>query len=167
MAVRVVCGLSATIATFCPTRAFSSADFPAFGRPIRETNPDLKVLFIELLFETYRCGLANANLAHAQLIADQHFHANSVAFHRLPWLGHAAEPFADQAADGSGFDVLFGVEGHEEIGDAVQVKTSGDDETAAAVLGDIAIRLVLIADLADDHLQQVFHGGQAGRRSEE
>src|SRR5450432_3150195 len=123
MAVRVVCGLSATMATFCPTRAFSSADFPAFGRPIKETNPDLKVLFIGLFsiesgLETYRCELTNANLAHAQFIADQHFHADTVAFHHLPGLGHAAQPFADQASDGSGFDVLFAVEGGEEIGDA-------------------------------------------------
>ena len=29
--VRVVCGLSATMATFWPTRAFSSVDLPAFG----------------------------------------------------------------------------------------------------------------------------------------
>src|SRR5271165_6326272 len=38
--VRVVCGLSATMATFCPTRAFSRVDFPAFGRPTRDTNPE-------------------------------------------------------------------------------------------------------------------------------
>src|SRR5260370_42555009 len=111
MAVRVVCGLSATMATFCPTRAFTSADFPAFGRPIKETNPDLNVLFIGLVCRLSQgLRLANANLAHAQLIADQHFHADAVALHRLPRLGHAAEPFADQASNGTGFDVLFPVE---------------------------------------------------------
>ena len=30
---RVVCGLSETIATFAPTRAFTSVDLPTFGRP--------------------------------------------------------------------------------------------------------------------------------------
>ena len=46
--VRVVCGLSATIATFWPTSAFSSVDLPAFGRPISETKPDLKCFFMKL-----------------------------------------------------------------------------------------------------------------------
>ena len=39
--VRVVWGLSATMETFWPTRAFSSVDFPALGRPRIETKPDL------------------------------------------------------------------------------------------------------------------------------
>ena len=64
--VRVVCGLSATMATFCPTRAFSSVLLPALGRPMMETKPDLKPdgvvslvdsvftsVFIERPFETY------------------------------------------------------------------------------------------------------------------
>src|ERR687888_383706 len=36
----VVCGLSETIASFVPTSRLRSVDLPAFGRPIRETNPD-------------------------------------------------------------------------------------------------------------------------------
>ena len=40
--VRVVCGLSATIATFAPTSALSSVDLPAFGLPRIETNPEWK-----------------------------------------------------------------------------------------------------------------------------
>src|SRR5438046_10755107 len=35
----VVCGLSDTMASLVPTRRLSSVDFPAFGRPMRETNP--------------------------------------------------------------------------------------------------------------------------------
>src|ERR1019366_6652057 len=70
MDVRVVCGLSATMATFWPTRALIKVDFPAFGRPMMETNPDLnsglgsvfnsvfiEALFIEQLFGTCRYGL--------------------------------------------------------------------------------------------------------------
>ena len=37
---RVVCGLSDTIATFVPTSAFTSVDFPAFGRPTTATVPE-------------------------------------------------------------------------------------------------------------------------------
>ncbi len=40
--VRVVCGLCVTIASFCPSSAFSNVDFPAFGRPMMETKPERK-----------------------------------------------------------------------------------------------------------------------------
>ena len=39
MRVRVVCGLSETIATFWPTSRFSSVDLPALGRPTSATKP--------------------------------------------------------------------------------------------------------------------------------
>src|SRR6266568_2164859 len=91
--VRVVCGLSATIATFWPTRAFSSVDLPAFGSPIRETNPDLKCSFM-----SDRLSLAQANLSHSQLVRGQHFDANAIALYRFSGLRHAAQPFADQTA---------------------------------------------------------------------
>src|ERR1019366_4627375 len=42
MRVRVVCGLCVTIASFCPSSAFSSVDLPALGRPMMDTNPERK-----------------------------------------------------------------------------------------------------------------------------
>jgi hypothetical protein len=39
MARRVVCGFELVIATFSPTRALVSVDFPTFGRPTIDTNP--------------------------------------------------------------------------------------------------------------------------------
>jgi len=36
---RVVCALGLTIATFWPTRAFTSVDLPALGAPITATKP--------------------------------------------------------------------------------------------------------------------------------
>ena len=39
MRVRVVCGLSETIAIFSLSSAFSSVDFPTFGRPMMATVP--------------------------------------------------------------------------------------------------------------------------------
>jgi len=51
------------------------------------------------------------------------------------------------------------VERGQEVAHSVQVETSRDDIAPAAVLGDVAIGLVLVADLADDDLQQVLHGG--------
>ena len=51
--VRVVCGLSATMATFWPTRAFSSVDLPAFGRPMIETKPERNDVFMWRLFAVW------------------------------------------------------------------------------------------------------------------
>src|SRR5919199_485856 len=39
MRLRVVCGLSDTIATFPPQSAFTSVDLPTFGRPATATKP--------------------------------------------------------------------------------------------------------------------------------
>src|ERR1043166_7849952 len=128
MEVRVVCGLSATMATFCPTSALSRVDLPALGRPMMETNPERKVLLM-------RHGLrfANADLIHAQVVAGQDLHADAVALDGFAGFGDAAEPLADQAADGSGLDILFPAEGIHQLGNAADVETSGDDETAGTV----------------------------------
>src|SRR5436305_8074932 len=83
--VRVVCGLSATIATFCPTRAFSSVDLPAFGRPMIETNPDRNFLFMR-----NRLGLADANLFHAKIVAGEHVDPNSIPVYELARLRHSS-----------------------------------------------------------------------------
>ncbi len=88
--------------------------------------------------------------------------ADAVALHALAGLGHAAQPFADQPADGGGFDVFFAMEGLEQVGNAIEIETAGDDVAALAVFGDIAFRFVLVADFADDHFHQIFHGGEAG-----
>src|SRR5580704_15136237 len=49
---RVVCGLSVTMDTFSPTTRFSSVDFPEFGRPMMETNPDLLMRFASQRFDS-------------------------------------------------------------------------------------------------------------------
>src|SRR6266849_1025781 len=45
MRFRVVCGFDVTIAIFCPTRWFSSVDFPALGRPTMAAKPARKLPF--------------------------------------------------------------------------------------------------------------------------
>src|SRR5579871_4100228 len=42
MRLRVVCGLGEMMASFSPTSALSSVDFPAFGRPRMQTKPERK-----------------------------------------------------------------------------------------------------------------------------
>src|SRR4030042_5139624 len=45
MRLRVVWGLLDMMAIFSPKRKLRRVDFPAFGRPMMETNPDLNPLF--------------------------------------------------------------------------------------------------------------------------
>src|SRR3954451_2095770 len=76
--VRVVCGLSATMATFCPTSAFNNVDLPAFGRPMIETKPDWNFLFMR-----YRLRLADPNLLDPKLVAGEDLDMNAIPVHRL------------------------------------------------------------------------------------
>src|SRR5206468_10643504 len=108
-----------------------------------------------------RLGPADADLGDAQPVGDQYFQADSVAVDALSRFGHVSQPFADQSAHRGGFDIFFAVEVFHQVGDAIQVEASRDNEASIPVLGDIAFRFVLVANLADDDFQQVFHGGQA------
>ena len=71
-----------------------------------------------------------------------------------------AEPLGDQATDGSGFSAILRPEA-EQILQPVEIEAAGRYEDMIALLADIAIRFVLIADLAKDFLDQIFHGGEA------
>ena len=44
MRLRVVCGLSETIATFSPTSRLTSVDLPTLGRPTTATKPEWKAV---------------------------------------------------------------------------------------------------------------------------
>src|ERR1035441_4190164 len=78
-------------------------------------------------------GLADADLADAQPVGDQYFEAYAVAVDALARLGHAPQPFADQPAHRGGFDLFFAVEALHQVGDAVQIEASGDDEATMSV----------------------------------
>src|SRR5665213_474905 len=54
MRVRVVWGLCVTMASFCPSSAFSSVLFPALGRPMMETNPERRgIRLLSLAADAY------------------------------------------------------------------------------------------------------------------
>src|SRR6266852_4373139 len=167
MAVRVVCGLSATMATFEPTRAFSNVDLPAFGRPRIDTNPERKadapVVSVCSIGSLMCYGLrsADAHLLNAQFVAGQHFNADAVTLDRLARLRHAPQPFGYQAAHGSRLNLLLWTE-LEHVRQPAQIEVTGNDVAALAVLCDIGIRLVFVADLAQDHFHQVLHRAQTG-----
>src|SRR6185503_4167827 len=77
MRVRVVCGLSDTMAIFSPTSLLSSVDLPAFGRPISATVPDLlfwvsiraidfgNLSFYWFVFIAAACRVFNLSQPHA------------------------------------------------------------------------------------------------------
>src|ERR1700687_1162563 len=75
IAVRVVCGRGATMASLVPSSAFSSVDFPALGRPRIETNPAR--CFI--LSFSLPGGLGHAHLVHAQIVGGQHLDLDALA----------------------------------------------------------------------------------------
>src|SRR5215813_5367879 len=110
MEVRVVCGLSATMATFCPTSALSRVDLPALGRPTIETKPDRNDLSM-----SYRLRFTKAYLFHAQLVAGQNVDADAVPLHRFAGFGNAAEPLGYQTADGGRSEIVLWMEGVEQV----------------------------------------------------
>ena len=69
------------MATFCPTSALSSVDFPVLGRPTSETKPDRKLLLMRHLLR-----FVDADLIDAQIVAGQHLHADAVSLHQLAGL---------------------------------------------------------------------------------
>src|SRR5574340_1032022 len=156
MAVRVVWGLSATMATLVPTSAFSSVDLPVLGRPSMETNPDWNLLM------NHRLGAREPHLLHAQIVAGQHLDADAFALHGFSGARHAAEPLAHQSPNRAGFHLVLQAEAVEEIGQPADIEVAGDDEAAMAVFLRVLVRLVLVADFTDYDLQQVLHGGEAG-----
>src|SRR3954453_337974 len=104
----------------------------------------------------YRLRLADANLLDAEIVACEHVNTNAVALHELACLRHPSEPLGDETADRSRFQIFFRPETGHEIAHARQGEIAGDDEAALPVLDHIAIRLMLVADLADDDFEQVF-----------
>src|SRR5689334_14648560 len=104
-----------------------------------------------------RLGLADANLLHPEIVAGEHFDANTIPIDRLARLRDPSEPLGDQPAHGSRLEILFGAERAQKIVDSPEVEVSRHDVAAVPVFDDVAIRLVFIADLADDYFEEIFH----------
>src|SRR5581483_1819302 len=104
MVVRVVCGLSATIASFEPTNAFSSVDLPVLGRPRIETKPETKPVR-----SVMRDGLrsAQANLDYTAFIAGEDFDAQSIPLDDFALVRNMPKPLRNEAPNGGRFDVFL------------------------------------------------------------
>src|SRR5271165_5933153 len=154
MRLRVVCGLRVTMASFSPTSAFSSVDFPALGRPMMETNPERNAMSgLDLL------GLeADAHAVHTALGGFEHLESQSVLVENLTGLGNVSGKFAHQAGN-RGRLFLIGPDAEQllqEIDVGIAVKNVG----GVALLYDLGL-LVLVADFSHDLFDQIFDRDQA------
>src|SRR6266513_3798518 len=95
MRVRVVCGLSDTMASLWPTTRLRSVDLPAFGRPRNETKPDLP-----LILGGNRFAAAQADFGDAPALDLDHLHIEAIDLKTLADVRHAAKVREQVAADG-------------------------------------------------------------------
>ena len=161
-AVRVVCGLELTIASFSPTKAFKSVDLPALGSPMMDAVParNAKRLGIQFFFKLlFHAGDTDA--VYTSVVGGQYFQSDAVAFSTFAHARDAAEPFGDETADGGGFELFVGAVLEKAI-EMVDVEGAGDDPGAFAVGGEVLSGFVFIADFAEDFFDEIFHGGEAG-----
>src|ERR1044072_1312919 len=126
MRVRVVCGLSDTMASLWPTMRLSSVDLPAFGRARNETKPDLP-----LILRGDRFPAAQTDLGDAPALHLDHLHVEAVDLKPLADVRHAAKVREQVAADG--FEALALDLDAEPILHLVHVHLAAEDERAAAL----------------------------------
>src|SRR5690349_2438027 len=90
---RVVCGLSETIATFPPASAFTSVDFPTFGRPATATNPLLTSPYPHPGWGTMPAALGGDDTARGRtaLSPNRDESGTSASGHRAPVRRRSAE----------------------------------------------------------------------------
>ena len=155
MRLRVVCGLSETMATFWPTIWFTRVDLPTFGRPTTATNPGLHRLVLRRLpAEAHAVdplALGVHDLDHEAAVVDPLARARD-----------AAEGRRHQAADRPHV-VAVGERGLQRLLQPVDVHAAGDQERAVGLDADrLRLQVVLVLDLAHDLLDDVLHRHQAG-----
>src|ERR1700760_2155009 len=104
MRVLVVCGLCVTIASFCPSSAFSSVLLPAFGLPTIDTNPVRSAipLFSHLQRSAALLRLARAHRhphpLHFSVGRLQNLHPQRPILHHLSWQRNMARDLAHHPA---------------------------------------------------------------------
>src|SRR5579871_732652 len=179
MRLRVVCGLGEMMASFSPTRALSSVDLPALGRPRMQTKPERKGMRAASNARSAYCIIAHRsvlsahssnqfqllrlNLSHAHALdlavgRFQDFEAQAVIFHNLALSGNAPGQLAHQAGDSSRF--LAVRLGAEEFVETIDIHVSGNDKGALAFAHNFRL-VALVSNLADDFFNQILNGDQS------
>ena len=92
MRVRVVCGLSDTMAIFVPMTRLRRVDLPAFGRPMMDTKPARTIWNSLAGVDLNGLRLAEAHLVDAPALGFEHFDVHAIELERLPNRRYAADP---------------------------------------------------------------------------
>src|SRR5271165_3201736 len=144
MRLRVVCGLRVTMASFSPTSAFSSVDFPALGRPMMETKPERNAMSGGLDLP----GLeADAHAIHTALGRFEHFEAQSVLVENFAGLGNVSGEFAHQPGDGG--RLLFIGPNAQQLLQQIDVGVAVENVGGITLFGDLRF-FMFVANFAHD-----------------
>ena len=155
---RVVCGLSETIATFWPTNRLSSVDLPAFGRPTSETNP----AFTRRLLGRRRQP-PDADLVDAAALGLEDLDVEAVDREPLADRRHAADARQHVAADRLEPAVLdLDARAARPSRRSRPCALNTNVSSASRTIGS-ASHVVLVANLADQLLDDVLDGDEARR----
>src|SRR5271157_1037846 len=136
MRFRVVWGLRVTMASFSPTSAFSSVDFPALGRPMMETKPERNDMSGPHLLRCGHIPQADTHALNAALGGIQDLEAQTVVLEDFPWRGNSARQFAHQSADG-GCVFLVGPDASQQFLQKINIGVSVKDVGTLALLHDV------------------------------
>src|SRR5262245_61069675 len=96
--LRVVCGLSETIATFWPTSRFTSVDLPTLGRPTMATNPKRNERSVPAS-APIRAQAPDPHPVHARALGVGDLHLEAAVLHAFARARDAPEDGRHQAAD--------------------------------------------------------------------
>src|SRR5262245_32800487 len=99
MRLRVVCGLSGTIAILTPTMRLRSVDFPALCRPMREAKPARGIAGSAPL-DRRLLQQPEAHLVDAAALGLEDFDLHAVELERFADLRHASDARQHVTADG-------------------------------------------------------------------
>src|SRR5690606_16951236 len=184
IARRVVCGLVEVIATFSPTSALVRVDLPTLGRPTRATNPARCTPPLSAPVPSAVPGTCCSSLMGILLVsvlvlvvgrpAHQHRGEPFASAGRALRLEVEAEGGGGAAGDrhppgglgeqpANGVDVIVVDVEVEQLPHLGEARAGGHPVAAAAEVLDLGLApIVLVGDLADDLLEDVLDGDDAG-----
>src|SRR6185437_211768 len=90
----------------------------------------------------------DAHLFHSAFVAGEHFNADAATLDGLAYLRHVAQPLGHEAPDRCRFRAAVRPK-IQKILQPVEIKAPGRDESVVRLLANVAVGLVLVADLAE------------------
>ena len=161
--MRVVCGLSETMASLVPTRRLSSVDLPGVGTADERDEPGLHgVTAVPLCASPRRSARVMRTLCTRRRSASSTSTCSPLELHVLARRRHAAEVGQQESADR--LEALALHLDPEALGHVLDVHLAAEHEAPVALVDDrLGLDVVLVADLADDLLEQILDGHEARR----